>query len=145
MVKTEGATEFIPTPELCEAIKEMAYNGLSQEDISRKIGRDCDTVFINSKEKFPEVYSAYMEGKRANKEDLLRKAADLTDNADSDSVKLSAIKYNLAIKHKVVEVSKSEVDTKLSGEFSLYTSKLKEKERILEQGTKGIDNPKDAV
>ena len=111
MAKTEGATEFIPTPELCEAIKEMAYNGLSQEDISRKIGRDCDTVFVNSKEKFPEVYSAYMEGKRANKEDLLRKAADLTDTADSDSVKLSAIKYNLAIKHKVVEPK----DIQLSG------------------------------
>lgn len=109
MAKTEGATHFIPTPELCEAIKAMAYTGLTMQDISDKIGRDCDTVFYNSREKYPEVYSAYLEGKRANKDDLLRKAADLTDNADSDSVKLQAIKYNLAIKHKVIEQSKTEV------------------------------------
>lgn len=103
------AAPFEPTPELCEAIKEMAYNGLSMEEIAQKLGRDRDTVFYNSKEKYPEVNSAYQDGKRANKEDLLRKAADLTDKADSDSVKLSAIKYNLAIKHKVIEASKTEL------------------------------------
>jgi predicted DNA-binding protein (UPF0251 family) len=103
------ASEFIPTPELCEAIKLMAYNGLTQEDIADKLNRDRDTLFYNSKEKYPEVYSAYLDGKRSNKEDLLRKAAELTDKADSDSVKLKAIQYNLAIKHKIIEKQETDI------------------------------------
>ena len=36
MVKTEGATHLEITPELIEAIKTMAYIGLSQKDIAVK-------------------------------------------------------------------------------------------------------------
>jgi predicted DNA-binding protein (UPF0251 family) len=103
------ASEFIPTPELCEAIKLMAYNGLSMEEIAQKLGRQRDTIFYNSEEKSAEVKKAYLDGKRSNKEDLLRKAAELTDTADSDSVKFNAIKYNLAIKHKVIEKQEQDI------------------------------------
>lgn len=103
------ATVFIPTPELCETIKALAYTGMSKENIADMIGRDKNTVFYNSEEISAAINSAYTEGKEKNKKDLLEKANKLTDNADSDAVKLNAIKYNLAIKHKVIEKQQTDI------------------------------------
>ena len=105
--------EFIVTPEVIESIKALAYTGMSKEDIANALGRDRNTVFYNSAEYANDINSAYLEGKDRNKKELLDKAAELTEQADSDSVKLSAIKYNLAIKHKVVETQK--IESELSG------------------------------
>jgi hypothetical protein len=100
---------FEPTPELCEAIKEMAYNGLSMEDIANKLGRPRETIFYNSQEKYPEVNLAYLNGKRAHKERLLKELDELGQDAESEEVKFKTKRYQLAVLHKVVETTKQEI------------------------------------
>ena len=108
MAKTEGATEFIPTPEIIEVVKQLAYIGMSQNDIADKLGRCRDTLFHNNSEKYPEILLAYQQGKQSHKNKLLKDIDELGDDAKNEQVRFQAKKYQLAILHRVVE--KQEVD-----------------------------------
>ncbi|MCP3684188.1 MAG: hypothetical protein GY861_16015, partial [bacterium] len=94
--------------------------GLNQEDISRKLNRDCDTLFINSKEKHPEIVSGYLDGKRAHKEKLLKDIEDIGDDAtDNKRLQYDIKKYQLNVLHKTRETNKQEVEAKVSGDISV--------------------------
>ena len=113
------ASQLEVTPELLEAVKEMAYTGLSREEISSRLNRDIKTLFYNSKEKHPELDSKYLEGKRASKEKLLKDIEDLGDDTENKRLQYDIKKYQLNILHKVRETNKQEVDATISGNVSV--------------------------
>ncbi len=127
------ASRLEVTPELLASIKEFAAKGLTQEQISSKLGRSNNTLFLNSKDKHPEILSVYNEGKAEDLDRLLGNMKTL-ESAKSEEVQFKTNKYQLAIKHKVVEQQK--VDATVTGEFSLFTAKLKDKEQILKDRKK---------
>jgi hypothetical protein len=103
------ASRLEVTPELIETIRLLAYQGLSQEEIAQKLNRDRDTLFFNSKDKYPGLISAYNQGKREHKHRLLSELDELSTEAKSEEVQFKSKKYLLNVLHKVYETSKNEV------------------------------------
>jgi hypothetical protein len=103
------ASRLEVTPELIETIRLLAYQGLNQEEIAQKLNRDRDTLFFNSKDKYPELLSAYNNGKREHKHRLLSELDELSTEAKSEEVQFKSKKYLLNVLHKVYETSKNEV------------------------------------
>jgi hypothetical protein len=111
------------TPELLESIKALAYTGLSQDEIAVSLGRARTTLFFRSEEKDSAPLKAYNEGKKANKLKLLKDIEELGDTSKSDEVRFKAKKFDLAIKHKMVETQKAEVDANVTGSINLNITK----------------------
>jgi len=106
------------TPELIAMVREYASLGFTQEEIAVKLNRDPATLFYNSKEKRCDLVSSYYEGKEEDKKRLLDKVKTL-EGAKSEEVQFKTAKYQLAIKHRVIEAQKVDLDANVTGDIKV--------------------------
>ena len=106
------------TPELLAMVKADASKGYSQEQIAQKLNRKRDTLFLISDTNKEPIIRAYNEGKEEDLSRLLRNVEAL-ESAKSEEVRFKTNKYQLAIKHKVIEQQKVDLDANITGDINV--------------------------
>lgn len=93
-----GRKPWIPTPEICEKIRQLASQGVTEMSMIKIVGTNHDTWY-KAKKKYPEMAEALKDGHAKGEATAVKYLWDIMDNPNHRA-QITALIFYLKSRHR---------------------------------------------